>query len=401
MIKYAQLLVAKAGQSLQSGEIFAKVLTANDDSGRHGILIPSDVYSYFPDLEISNTAINKTIEFKAFDAIAGCWSIVAYKYYQRYPERRITRLNGFINDRSSEPRIFIALKAKHKDGSTGYYFDGVNAAPGGRFNEIFDLIFGSQIKPIPGNFVVRPVDSGVFCADDSLTKLLERFDAVKALGWIETMRAGDTGIGYTFETLLGIKENNDQIADFHGIEIKCKGRKPGKSEASSKINLFQAGPTWLVQSPAKERIRVIGRMGPDGLYACYSQVTTTPNNIGLLLNVSNQSSKIDLLKNTDELGFWSFSQLENRLKEKHSRTAFIKADIRNAKGPAQFSYNELVYCDKPSIGRFMDLVSNRNIVFEFTISEKSNGSIRNHGYPWRLIRSEFLDQLFAFQVKLR
>ena len=142
-------------------------------------------------------------------------------------------------------------------------------------------------------------------------------------------------------------------------------------------------------------------MGPDGLYACYSQVTTTPNNIGLLLNVSNESSKIDLLKNTDELGFWSFSQLENRLKEKHSRTAFIKADIRNAKGPAQFSYNELVYCDKPSIGRFMDLVSNRNIVFEFTISEKSNGSIRNHGYPWRLIRSEFLDQLFAFQVKLR
>ena len=51
--------------------------------------------------------------------------------------------------------------------------------------------------------------------------------------------------------------------------------------------------------------------------------------------------------------------------------------------------------------RFVELVVHRNIVFEFTISEKRNGSIRNYGYPWRLIRSEFLDQLFAFQIKLR
>jgi hypothetical protein len=51
--------------------------------------------------------------------------------------------------------------------------------------------------------------------------------------------------------------------------------------------------------------------------------------------------------------------------------------------------------------QFVELVAHRNIVSKFTMSEKPNGSIRNHGYPWRLIRSEFLDQLFAFQIKLR
>jgi hypothetical protein len=35
------------------------------------------------------------------------------------------------------------------------------------------------------------------------------------------------------------------------------------------------------------------------------------------------------------------------------------------------------------------------------MSEKLDGKIRNHGYPWRMIRAEFLDQLFAFQIKLR
>jgi hypothetical protein len=49
----------------------------------------------------------------------------------------------------------------------------------------------------------------------------------------------------------------------------------------------------------------------------------------------------------------------------------------------------------------VDLVAHRNIVFEFLMSEKPNGAIRNHGYPWRLVRADFLDQLFAFQIKLR
>lgn len=401
IIEYARSLSQRGGKSCIYGELFAKVLTRNDDSGRHGVLVPSDAYSFFPNLEIPDPTVNTTDTFEAFDAIVGSWDTVAYKYYERYPERRITRLNGLLNDSKNAPRLFVVLKAKHADGSTGYYIDCANAAEGGRFNSLFALIFGDQIAAIPGNFIVRPIDTPTFSADAPLNELLQRFDAVKSQGWIDTMRPGDTGIGYTFETLLGIEENNDQVADFQGIEIKCKGMKDGEVTGSTKINLFQAGPTWSSQSNARDRIRVLGRMGDDGLYACYSQVTTAPNNLGLLLNVVDLSSKIDLRKDTVELGYWSFSQLEARLTEKHSRTAFVKAKTRKVKNTPQFSYEELVYCDKPSIQRFIDLVSHRNIVFEFTMSEKPDGSIRNHGYPWRLIRSEFLDQLFAFQIKLR
>lgn len=295
----------------------------------------------------------------------------------------------------------VCLHAKHSDGSSGYYFDCANSAPGGRFEELFRLIFGDEISPVPGNFVVRPVDSEAFAADPALTELLGKFDEVRNRGWVDSLREGDTGIGYTFETLIGVKENNDQKADFRGIEIKCKGTKEGFASNSTKINLFQAGPSWTVKANSKELIRILGKPGEDGLHTCYSQVTVTPNNLGLLLDVLSAQSKIDLRKNMNALGYWSFAQLAGRLAEKHSRTVFVKADVRKSKTATRYAYQELVYCDKPSIERFVELVEKRNIVFEFTMSEKANGTVRNHGYPWRLIRAEFLDQLFAFQIKLR
>ena len=401
LFEYAKSLVEKSRKAFVSGEVFAKVLTQNDDSGRHGVLIPSDAYSYFPNLPIPDPTQNATAEFLAFDTVAVKPATVAYKYYERYPERRITRLPGILNDLINAPRLLVFIRAKHDDGSACYYFDCANSAPGGRFGELFKLIFGDEVSPVPGVFAVRPVDSDAFSADTALTELLGKFDEVKDRGWIDSLRTGDTGIGYTFETLLGIKENNDQKADFKGIEIKCKSMKEGSAGNSSKINLFQAGPAWNVKATAKELIRILGRQGDDGLFACYSQVTATPNNLGLLLDVLSGQSKIDLRKNVDALGYWSFAQLKTRLAEKHSRTVFIKARNRNTKSKTQYLYEELVYCDKPSIERFVELVEKRNIVFEFTMSEKPNGTVRNHGYPWRLIRAEFLDQLFAFQIKLR
>ncbi len=78
----------------------------------------------------------------------------------------------------------------------------------------------------------------------------------------------------------------------------------------------------------------------------------------------------------------------------------MKADVRNAAGRQRFHYKELIYCERPSIQRFNDLVRAKRIVFEFLMSEKE-GVVRNHGYPWRLTGEEFLSELFSLRVKLR
>lgn len=399
--QYAVSLVEHAGRKLASGEVFAKVLTTNDDSGRHGVLIPSDAYSFFPHFEIVDPKKNQTLEFSGIDALSGATAGFAYKYYERYPERRITRLHKLLNDAVSAPRLLVCLRAKHTDGSSAYYFDCANSAPSGRFSKLFTLIFGREIPPEPGAFVVRPIDTSTFAIDATLQELLGRFDEVHKRGWVDSLREGDTGIGYTFETLIGVKENNDKKADFNGIEIKCKRAKEAGGASSGKINLFQAGPVWTLKSTAKERIRILGYPGKNGLYACRSQVTTTPNNRGVLLAVMPPVSKIDLKKHASALGYWTFESLGIRLAEKHSRTAFIKAQVKETKTKQRFFYEEFVYCDKPSIERFVDLVAHRKVVFEFLMSEEPDGRVRNRGYPWRLIREELRDQLFAFQIRLR
>lgn len=55
-----------------------------------------------------------------------------------------------------------------------------------------------------------------------MNKLKNKFETIKKLGWIKSIRKGSTGIGATFEKLLGINENSFEIPDFDGIEIKTK-----------------------------------------------------------------------------------------------------------------------------------------------------------------------------------
>jgi len=397
---YATGIVHQARQEARRGELFAKVLSANDDAGRHGVLIPTEAYSFFPDFHIADASENSTVEFRAFDAVNNTECVLAYKYYQRYPERRVTRLPSLINDRAGDPRIVVFLRIVHADGSSGYYVDSGASGTGGRFESLFSAAFLPETEPQPGTYISRPLDATPFTADESLVDLLARFDDVKDMGWVQSLRTGDTGIGYTFESLLGIEENNDRRADYRGIELKCKALREGSGFAKGKINLFQQGPTWTDGATTAQRIRIFGRQQANGQWTCNSQITTSANNRGALLSIVEASEKIRLMRVHDEHGYWLFSKLEERLREKHSRAAIIKARVRDSNGSQQFKYDEFIYCERPSIDKFITLVRNRNIVFEFLMKEQASGP-RNRGYPWRLVREEFLDQLYSFQIKLR
>lgn len=399
--KYARRLAAKNRQRMRSGEIFAKVLAPNDDSGRHGVVIPNDAYAFFPAVIIRNRKRNQTESVPVFDALLGKRIDVAYKYYQRYPERRITRLNPLLNRGRCRSRILVFLRANHLDGSSGYYVDCATSGRNGRFRRLYETCFGNRRPAKAGGFVMKSLDAPRFVVDTNLAKLLTAFDKIRRDGWIPSKRKGDTGIGYTFESLLGIEENNNKRADFNGIEIKCKGVKEGMQYAHGKISLFQQAPVWHQKHGAAKLIRMVGTRGNNGLFSCHSQLTTGVNNLGLALGISDRRRKVDLRKHRSRLGYWPYRVLQQRLSEKHSRAAIVKAAVRRRGDRARFYYNELIYCERPTIARFVELLRNRNIVFEFLMSEKTKGKVRNHGYPWRLVRDEVLGHLFSFQIKLR
>lgn len=399
LLEYSNEACSQFGNALRSGTVFAKILTPNDDSGRHGVLVPSEAYDYFPILEIPDPTQNATCLFTTYDLVSKTQIETAYKYYQRYPERRVTRLNGKFNDTSHGPMIAVFLKAVHKDGSIGYYIDCINAADAA-YEFALTTVFGLDVQTHPGSFIVREIDSLVFSYDETLTELAALFDDVRAQGWIESLRVGSTGVGYTFETLIGIEENNKQEADYKGIEVKCKHKKEAGG-ASGKINLFQKVPKWSEKLTTKERIRQIGSIADTGRFGCHSQVTTKANNLALKLSVDEVEKRIDLLKRVEVLGYWPYRVLENSLAKKHSRAVFVKADVRKTENKIFFRYDELIYCEQPSMRNFVRLIEDRDLVFEFMMSEQENGSIRNHGYPWRLNREDLLKDLFAMKIQLR
>jgi hypothetical protein len=385
---------------LDSAEVFAKVLAENDDSGRHGVLIPKASYTFFPDLPIVNANENATVLFSAHARGLNQDVNLAWKYYQRYPERRVTRLDPVLNERAYGRRLLVMVRIPTASGQTSYLVDASVEGLHPHFHNLVEMLFPDSVNPIPGAFVAFPLDSVGFRVDADLAELLERFDRISAMGWVDSLRQGDTGIGYTFETLAGIEENNDPGADFRGIEIKCKLTSEAVSPAG-KINLFQHGPDWLVPGNGRDRLRLLGTPNERGLLTCHSQVTTTPNNKELWLSPAESEIAIHLRKSHYVIGEWAHQRLGERLQEKHARAVFVRAARRLIRGRTQYHYRDLLYCERPDIDRFLSLVSSRRIVFEFAMSEQSDGQVRNHGYPWRLVDERDLEQLFAMQVPLR
>jgi MvaI/BcnI restriction endonuclease family len=400
LFSYCSELVRAEGQELSTGEVLVKVLTKNDDSGRHGVLIPAEAYDFFPEIEIADRSKNATVTFYGRDCIDHKRHKIQFKYYQRYPERRVTCLNSAFSDSSYGMRVGVFLRATHRDGTSQYYIDLIRQSFDPEYESLCSILFGAALKVQPGLFLLRQVDSPTFQLDDALTEFLQIFDQIAKKGFTKSLRGGDTGIGYTFETLCGIEENNDQTADFRGIEIKCKQiRETGGHHG--KINLFQRAPKWSRKSSGIERLRALGKPDSDGRYACHSQVSTATNNLGLKLRTGVLSEQIDLLQNELSFGHWAHPVLARRLSEKHSRAVFVKAQVRTSGTQRSFHYREVVYCERPSINRFVDLVENRKIVFEFLMREQENGKVRNHGYPWRLTQADCLSDLFSLRVQLR
>ena len=67
-----------------------------------------------------------------------------------------------------------------------------------------------------------------------LEKFKQKFQNLKKQGFVKSLRKGPTGVGYTFETLLELKENNLALPDIDGIEIKAH-RDNSKSMANKPI----------------------------------------------------------------------------------------------------------------------------------------------------------------------
>lgn len=222
-----------------------------------------------------------------------------------------------------------------------------------------------------------------------MRNLLVKFLEVKEKGWIESLRKGTTGIGYTFETLIGKKEETLPIADFQGIEIKVKRRY-----SKGTITLFNAAPDNEVYATKRiyEQYSIQNRnfnyyktfminissqeMKKYGKH--FFKLTIDKKNKQIRMNIYDE--KKELIENKIS---WSYDLIKEKINLKIKNLAIVKADIKKDEEKIFYKYYHITFFEIKGFEEFIRLIEEGIITITFKISVdlsmKKFGEMKNHG----------------------
>lgn len=231
------------------------------------------------------------------------------------------------------------------------------------------------------------------------TELLELLRGVGARGYLRTLRPGDTGVGYTLETLLGIQANSRKAPDFKGIELKA-GR--AKSHASGRTTIFSQVPDWSLSrlKGSRQLLDARGRYNDakQRRQLFHEIDAIKPNSYGLMLQLADTQDLLDqvcvLGHLTEKDVCWPMAKLSQRLLEKHKATFWVTADCKGAGSSEHFLYSKARYTSGANAGLLPTLLEAGVISVDYTIKETPAGGAKDQGYLFK-IRQRDLPLLFV------
>ena len=230
-----------------------------------------------------------------------------------------------------------------------------------------------------------------------LKTLKEKLRQIKKMGFIKTHRRGDTGIGKTLEDLLGIKENNIPLPDIGEVAELKSYRK----NAKSMMTLFTLEP--LPKGGDRDRL-LLDNFGyskrnnqrPKELHSTLS--CKRYNNQNLRLSV--EKDKIRVKGKGKRLNiFWDMESLRNKFNEKLPALVYVLADTKIVDGVEYFHFNEAYLLEDFDFELFKKRVKADDIVVDFRMYYRPNGSVRNHGTGFR-VKINKLDNCFSKKTRL-
>ena len=234
----------------------------------------------------------------------------------------------------------------------------------------------------------------------------EKFNYIKSLGYIKAINNNFSGMGLTFEKLLGKSVDDFPLPDFQNtIEIKTKllsSKKP--------IHLFRLTPDGEDFVEIKRILKLYGYYSSNSKDnkmfngAVYANKT---KKIGLdyyfSLNIDYHEKQINLLvfnKNKeliDKTSYWTFEKIENALCRKIKYLALVFAVMTKKGEDKYYKYETYRLYKYSDINTFLFLLSKGIISINFSIGifkgEYRHGQIHDHGTAFD-IHVEDLDKLF-------
>jgi hypothetical protein len=209
---------------------------------------------------------------------------------------------------------------------------------------------------------------------------------IKNSGALKVKKKGSGRYGLAIEEALGIAQNNDKSADFMGIELKTKSvvglqtlfsRTPSSFGVfSSKSEMFEANCYF---DPKK------------GRKALYTSFNHFGDSLGFKLSVFE--NEVQILREHRLMMVYSLKRLEDALLSKLNKTVFIELKKFSVKDQEYCEIGEVNYCEGLMATNFLRLVEAGNIYLDLTLSMDTNGTIRDHGFLWR-IQSSAIENLY-------
>jgi hypothetical protein len=182
---------------------------------------------------------------------------------------------------------------------------------------------------------------------------------------------GTGKFGLALETALGINQNSSKLPDFMGIELKTKSDDTLQT-------LFSRTPSRYVgvkdRTELFERYGYAGRGDRERLSTSFSSVEDK-----LGFSIWSDSQTIKVLNGKQNLMEYDAERIEEALLSKHSQAVYLK--INQVEKGCQI--DSALYCQWPSVIRFLRMVNSGQVNLDFTLSRK-NKSVRDHGFLWRV-----------------
>jgi hypothetical protein len=231
-------------------------------------------------------------------------------------------------------------------------------------------------------------------------ELLELFKAHKDYA-ILSNRNGPTGIGKTFEDLLGKEEDNLALPDFQGlIELKARDM-----ESSSMINLFTKSPDYLPASAASfldhkvnsYLLRNYGYLGDKGekrlCTTLSAKETVYPKDgmFGFALEIDDANQFIHIVvidRTTGKEVFkdagWTYDMLLDTTKKKLQSLALISAQKRVIDGKTYYVYRHLDMIDGLDNAGLIEMIKQDIVRIDLRMKMREDGTVRDHGTGFRI-----------------
>lgn len=212
--------------------------------------------------------------------------------------------------------------------------------------------------------------------------LIKKYNEIAEQGWIDSVNDNTSGVGLTFEKLLGKEPDDFSYPDYDGIEIKTQRLK--SNYPVTLFGLAICGQTF----PEIERIRQkYGYYDYDlpenkrlncEFYANHNVLIS--NRYFFNLRIDREQEKIILLifninyELIDDSSYWYFSDFKEKFETKIKYLGFVHAASTVVNDKEKFKYVRLECYKFIDFENFLKLLEKNMIVVSITTSDTKYGS---------------------------